>query len=489
MSSDTLIRNVSVIDGSGTKPFDTDVYISKGTIKAVQKASTPPTHVEVFDGHGLCLCPGFIDVHAHDDIHVISHPSMLSKLSQGVTTVIVGNCGVSAAPFVLGDDQKLPEPINLLGDPEDFRYPTFSKYVEAVTNAYPTVNVAALVGHTSLRSNNMEDLDRAATGKEIAAMKRQLRDALEQGALGLSTGLAYSNACQAPISEIQALVEELSGAGGVYTTHLRSEFDEILEAIDEALTVTNSAKVPLVISHLKCAGKNNWGRAQQVLKRLEQARKVQPVGWDCYPYTASSTVLDLKQVTDDFDIRITWSQPHAEARNKLLSDVAREWKMDIMDAARKLQPAGAVYHNMQEKDMHAFLLNPAAMIGSDGLPKDPHPHPRLWGTFPRVLAKFCREENTLSLPDAVHKMSQLPARRFGLNNRGQVHPGYAADLVLFDPEQVSDMADYKDSQKVSKGIEAVWVNGELSYKNGETCCAQGHGRFLHRCEISQKIPY
>lgn len=489
MSDDTLIRNVNLVDGSGTKPFKADVFISRGTIRAVEQTLTQSPNSKVFEGRGLTLCPGFIDTHAHDDIHLITDPSMLPKLSQGVTTVIVGNCGISAAPFLLKESQSVPEPLNLLGDAEVFCYPTFSKYVQAVNNARPSVNVAALVGHTALRSNHMERMDRAATDTEIAAMRKQLREALDQGALGLSTGLAYANAHQAPISEVQTLVEELSSTRGVYATHLRTEADGIIEAIDEALVTAGNAKVPLIISHLKCAGKNNWGRAQEVLDHLEQARSVQPVGWDCYPYTASSTVLDLKQVTDDFDIRITWSKSHTNVQNALLSDVARKWKLSTMDAAKKLQPAGAIYHNMKEEDMHTFLLNPATMIGSDGVPHDPHPHPRLWGTFPRILAKFCREEKALELTDAVYKMSRLPAKRFGLSDRGLIHPGYAADLVLFDPEKICDVADYKNSQKAAMGIEAVWVNGELSYNKGKVCCNEGSGKFLRRSEIQEKIPY
>jgi len=235
-------------------------------------------------------------------------------------------------------------------------------YVAAITAARPAVNVAALVGHTALRSNHMDRFDRAADAGEIAAMRAQLSEALAHGALGLSTGLAYGNAFCAPTEEVLALAEPLAECGALYATHLRSEFADILDAMDEAFRIGKHSRVPVVISHLKCAGVDNWGRSEEVLAALELASKHQHVGCDCYPYTASSSTLDLKQVTDTFDIQVTWSQPHPEMGGKLLATIAAEWQLDLMQTARRLMPAGAVYHCMEDADVEPHL---AASVDRD----------------------------------------------------------------------------------------------------------------------------
>jgi N-acyl-D-amino-acid deacylase len=237
-----------------------------------------------------------------------------------------------------------------------------------------------------------------------------------------------------------------------------------------------------VISHLKCAGVANWGRSAEVLAALENAQRYQPVGCDCYPYAAGSSTLDLKQVTDSIDIQITWSEPHPEMGGKLLAAIAAEWELELIDAAQRLQPAGAVYFSMHEDDVDRILSHPLCAIGSDGLPNDPLPHPRLWGAFPRVLGYYCREKKLFSLPAAIHKMTGLSAQRFGLSERGLVREGYWADLALFDPETVRDTSTYSNSMQAADGIELVWVNGVLSYRGGEKKTATGEraGRFLVR---------
>lgn len=479
---DTLIRNVSVIDGSGAQPFAADVAIVNGRICRIAAVGTLDDWqaTQTIDGHGKVLSPGFIDVHTHDDTNVIRQPEMFPKLSQGVTTVVVGNCGISAAPVSLKGAP--PDPMNLLGDTDAFNYPTFASYVAAVNHARPSVNVAALIGHTALRNNQMDRLDRAATEPEISAMCVQLSEALAHGALGLSTGLAYGNAISAPTSEVMALAAPLAAAGGIYATHLRSEFAEILEAMEEAFQIGKHARVPVVISHLKCAGVNNWGRSGEVLAALEQAQRYQPVGCDCYPYTASSSTLDLKQVTDTFDIQVTWSEPYPAMGGKMLAAIAAEWSVDLREAARRLQPAGAVYHGMHDDDVNRILSHPATVVGSDGLPNDPLPHPRLWGAFPRVLGYYSREKKLFPLTVAINKMTGMSAERFGLTDRGLVREGYWADLVLFDPETVRDAATFTDPMQAAEGIEAVWVNGVLSYRGGAEKIATGPraGRFLAR---------
>jgi N-acyl-D-aspartate/D-glutamate deacylase len=473
---DTLIRNARVLDGSGTDAQTADVAVDAGIVCAIGQLSHY-VGKQVVEGDGRVLAPGFIDVHTHDDTTVIRKPQMMAKLSQGVTSVIVGNCGISAAPVRLTGAP--PDPMNLLGEADAFRYPTFAEYAAAVDAAQPAVNVGALVGHTALRNNHMDQLDRAATAGEVRAMREQLTEALDHGALGLSSGLAYSSARSAPAEEILSLAEPLAAAGGIYTSHMRTEAEEILSAMQEAFSTGRNSRVPVVISHLKCAGVANWGRSGEVLHALDTARAEQPVQCDCYPYTASSSTLDLRQVDDRVSIVITWSTPHPEVAGQTLEQIASAWGTKQVEAAARLQPAGAIYHNMSEEDVRRILQHPASMIGSDGLPNDPRPHPRLWGTFPRVLGYYCRDQGIFSLAQAVHKMTGMPAQRFGLTGRGRISEGAHADLVLFDPETIRDTATFSNPICCAEGIAAVWVNGVLSYKDGDAT-GQRNGRFLSR---------
>lgn len=476
MHVDLLIRHATIIDGRGGDAFTADVAIRGERIVATGTLIDTSAN-DIIDAKGLTLTPGFIDVHTHDDTNVIRTPEMLPKLSQGVTTVVVGNCGISASPVTLTGD--VPDPMNLLGRAEDFRYPTFAAYAQAVDASTPSVNVAALIGHTSLRSQVMERFDRPASECEIVAMCEQLETALAEGAVGMSSGLAYRNAYHAPTAEMNTLVKAVGRAGGVYTTHLRDEFAGLPEAMDEAVATARHGQAPLVISHLKCAGAGNWGNAPKALAKLDDAARTHGVHCDCYPYTAGSSTLDLGQVTDEIDIFITWSDPHPEMARQPLGEIAKQWGLSLMEAAERLQPAGAVYHNMSEADMRQVLSHPLSMVGSDGLPNDPHPHPRLWGTFPRVLAHYSRDLKLLSLTEAVRKMTELSATNFGLTDRGVIRVGAFADLVLLDLEALEDTATYSTPMSLAKGIELVIVNGCISYRHGKAS-GERAGRLLRR---------
>ncbi|WP_299595402.1 amidohydrolase family protein [uncultured Microbulbifer sp.] len=478
MTYDTVIRKGSVVDGSGAAMFTADIALSEGRIQRIAEPGTirGPAR-EIIEAEGLCLTPGFIDVHTHDDLEAIHNPLVPAKITQGVTTVIVGNCGISASPVTLQGDP--PDPLNLLGDRRRFCYPQFSDYARAVQQARPNVNVAALVGHTSLRNNHMDDLQRTATNSELTAMRAQLRDALQQGAIGLSSGLAYGSAKCADTAEVLEMVAELSEQGGVYTTHLRTEFDKILEALDEALMTAGEHRVPLIVSHLKCAGRGNWGRSGEVLNALDAAVHKQKVACDCYPYTASSSTLDLAQVTDDIEIFVTWSEPYPDQGGRSLGDIAQDWNLSRLQAAQKLQPAGAVYHCMSDDDVQNILRHPLTMVGSDGLPNDPHPHPRLWGAFPRVLAHYGRDLKLFDLETAVHKMSGLSAGNFGLRERGLIREGYAADLVLMNYIELESVASFSNPQAPAQGIHQVWVNGICAYSDGVVRDSRS-GSFLFR---------
>lgn len=476
VNCDTVIRNANVFDGSGSGAQALDVAIRDGIICAIGEGLECRADT-VVDAEGLALTPGFIDVHTHDDTSVIRTPEMLPKLSQGVTTVIVGNCGISAAPVQLRGEP--PDPMNLLGDAEAFRYPTFAAYVAAIQESRPAVNVGVLVGHTALRNNHMDRLERNATEAEIAAMRTQLCEALDCGALGLSTGLAYLSANAASTSEVIALAQPLAAAGAVYTTHMRTEAEGILDAMNEAFAIGRETRVPVIVSHLKCAGIANWGRSGEVLNALDAARIAQPAGCDCYPYAAGSSTLDLRQVDPRVEITITWSTPHPEVAGQSLDRIAELWNVTQIEAAQRLRPAGAIYHSISEQDMRHILAHPATMIGSDGLPNDPRPHPRLWGTFPRVLGRYSREEKLIPLAEAIHKMTGMPAQRFGLAQRGLIREGFAADLVLFDPGKIIDTATFADPIRPAEGIMNVWVNGILSY-TAAGATGNRAGRFLPR---------
>ena len=271
---------------------------------------------------------------------------------------------------------------------------------------------------------------------------------------------------QSTTSEVIELAKTVYNYGGIYTTHLRNEFDKVIDAMDEAFTIGESADIPVIISHLKCAGPDNWGRSEELLNFIENSKYKDRIHMDCYPYAAGSSTLDLGQVDERVKILITWSEAHPTMSKKYLHTIAKEWDVSLIEAAKKLQPAGAVYFSISEEDMHKIISHPKTMIGSDGLPHDPHPHPRLWGTFPKVLGRLSREQKLFTLSSAIHKMTGLSAANFNLLNRGLIKKGHYADIVVFDPEEIDDQSSFEKPIKMSKGIEMVFVNGTETFNNG-----------------------
>ncbi len=468
-----LLRGGTVIDGTGAARFASDVRIDGDRIAAIGP-SLPPADATVIDASGLVVAPGFIDVHTHDDQIALEAPSMLPKISQGVTTVVVGNCGISLAPLVHAN---VPPPLNLLGGSDKYVHPTMGAYAAAVSAARPAVNVAALVGHSTLRIATMSDPYRPATPDEQRNMVALLGDAMAEGAIGLSSGVFYDTGAAADIDELALLAGTAGKAGGVYTTHIRDEFARVLDSLDEAFATARRGKLPVVISHHKCAGPENWGRTTQTLAHFDTARKAQPIGLDAYPYIAGSTVLRKDLVDGIIDIIVTWSKPHPEMAARHLADIAAEWNCTQQEACDRLQPGGACYFQMREDDVQRVLQYPATMIGSDGLPHDSHPHPRLWGTFPRVLGRYCRELGLFPLESAVHKMTGLSARQFNLAGRGEIRVGGFADITLFDPHTVMDTATFEHPVATARGIRCVIVNGAVSYRDGHADRGRA-GRFL-----------
>jgi N-acyl-D-amino-acid deacylase len=401
---------------------------------------------------------------------------MLPKLSQGVTTVVVGNCGISLVPKVT---TQAAAPLSLLGQTQ-FRHASMTDYANAVNAAQPAVNVAALMGHTALRMRHLADLNRPANTTEVAAMVADLSAAMDAGALGLSSGVFYHEAFAADQSELTALATTAARAGGVYATHIRDELAGILEAMQEAALTARQGGLPLILSHHKCAGPANWGRTKETLALIDTLAKTQPISMDVYPYTAGSTVLRDDLVDGVIDVLITSSEAHPEMGGRYLSEIASQWNLSQHEACRRLVPGRACYFQMREDDVQRVIAHPLSMIGSDGLPNDERPHPRLWGAFTKVLACYWREKGVLQLEEAIHKMTGMSARQFNLADRGELRLGAFADVVVFDPNLVADQATFENPCQFSKGIEQVWVNGQLSYTASERATGLRAGRFIKR---------
>lgn len=471
---DLIFRGGEVIDGSGADSFNADVAINGDRVAAIGQLAQADAE-QVLDISGKVVCPGFIDVHSHDDRACIDKPDMCSKISQGVTTVIVGNCGISLAPLVCHSAP--PEPLNLLGGRHEFEFGNFRDYIAAVELAKPAVNVVALVGHSTLRLSAMADIGKKAQATELEAMLKLLEEALDAGAAGLSSGVYYPPGMAADIDELAPLVQLVGERQGIYSVHLRDEYDRIIESLQEAFTTAKQGRASLIISHHKCAGLQNWGRSRETLEFIDQASKAQTISIDCYPYTAGSSVLDPALVDNEIKILITWSESRPEMKARYLHDVARHWRCSQREAAERLLPGGACYFQMHEDDVRRILQHPSCMIGSDGLPNDPHPHPRLWGTFPRVLGHYARDENLFSLETAIWKMTGLPASRMGIAERGAIQPGMFADLVVMDPDRIRDNATYDNPCQPATGIDYVFVNGRCCWRGGEAT-GERSGRFI-----------
>jgi N-acyl-D-amino-acid deacylase len=411
---------------------------------------------------------------------MLSHPDMAPKVSQGVTTVIAGNCGISLAPMPRPIPQPVTPPLNLLDDEGGwFHFRSFASYVDELRARPAATNCALLVGHTTLRVATMDNLDRPASAAEIARMRALVHEALRSGAIGVSTGLFYEPAIAAPTEEVIETCRPLKEFDGLYCTHMRDEADRVIDSLEETFRIGREVGVPVVISHHKVVGKANHGRSEETLSFIEKNMASQPICLDCYPYTAGSTILSADRAASATRVIVSWSKALPEHAGQDLAEIAGEMGVSVEEAVRRLSPAGAIYFRMDEADVQRILKFDQTMIGSDGLPHDASPHPRLWGSFPRVLGHYGRQLGLFPLETAVHKMTGLTAKNFGLRDRGVLKEGAYADLTLFDADTVDEAATYAAPIAPARGIDAVIVNGAVVWRGGRPTGARP-GRVLAR---------
>ncbi len=515
-----LIRGGDLIDGTGAPRRRADVLIGDERVLAIEP-NLDVASDGIIDAVGQVVAPGFIDIHTHWDFVWRTYPDAPSLLHQGVTTVVTGNCGMSLAPIDPTHRQVLHGSLrsHLASHEELGPWSTFAEYLEAVSKQPVGVNVATLVGHCTIRTAAMGVENRYATRDDLLAMRPLLEEAFGAGAFGLSFGLIYLPGVFAGTDELVFLASTAAARGRIISTHIRNEGDRLLHAVDEVLSVAETSGAFLEVSHLKAMGHENWGAVTEALSHLETAlRRGVRVGCDVYPYTATSTtVLSLippgflsqgvesfiaslasarhleevaavmdapddqgrrprSQVLGYENIVVVGLALRREAAGKSLATLAEEdGRTPAVETLQLIRTEGTAFqvvnYAMSERDVAEAVKHPYSVIGSDATGLDPQapgrPHPRNYGTFPRVLGRFVREDKVLTLEDAIAKMTGRPAERLGLRNRGTLAPGMAADMVILDPATVSDVATFDEPHRFPIGVTHVLVNGQPAIAAGE----------------------
>lgn len=499
MDVDVVLSGGSVIDGTGSEAVRADVAITDGRITAVgaDLDLAAPLRLDVT---GLTVAPGFIDSHTHDDFALLVHPDMAFKVLGGVTTCIVGNCGMGAAPF--GPAAATAAAFHPHADLEPWE--GYAGYMDRLSERPPSVNAAVLMGHGTIRAAVLGGRADAPDDDELDRLCDHVREGMEAGCLGLSSGLIYDPGRHASTDELVALAAVVAAHGGLYTSHIRNEGDRLLAAVAEAIDVGRRASLPVVISHLKAAGRANWGRVRDALAMIDEAVVAEglAVAADQYPYTAGSTVLAALVGqgsferddgglgrTDPQDVVLSSAPDTPERVGRTIAELAAQLGVEPAEAARRQVADDArttvVLHTMSDDDVRTVMAHPGVMIGSDGVPTlDANPHPRLYGSFARVLGRYARDEGVLPFPEAVHRMTGRTAEVFGLADRGRVAVGMAADLTVLDRQRVIDRGTYEDPHVPPVGIVHVFVGGELVVRDGVHTGARP-GRVLRRATASR----
>lgn len=462
---DFAIRDGLIIGGDDAAPFVGDVGIEGDRIAEIGQVGAAQREIIA---SGLVVTPGFIDAHTHDDMQLYRDPSNRAKLAQGVTTVICGNCGFSAFPHRRG----LPSP-DLLGT--NGPWSTYPEYVNTLNSTGTGPNMATFVGHNTLSSYATTQTNRRLSSRERAAVVDEAKRAVEQGALGISTGLIYEPGRYSSLDDLVEIVTAVADLGGLHSIHLRDEGSGLLTAIDEALEISRKSSAGVQISHLKSIGKKNWGSVKDALTRIDDAyTNGIDVAFDVYPYTAGSGPMAQYFDPDNIDrqraelVQITRCSDFPDYEGRRLSDIASELDKPVEDITRSVITAPnaaatlCIIFEIDEDDMRTVLSHRLAMIGSDGIPQDRGvPHPRLLGTFPRVIGHYSRDQGLFDLTAAIRKMTAGPADRYGLLDRGRIRLGMFADIVIFDYNTIADRGTYHE-RRPPEGIQWVFVNGRPS---------------------------
>ncbi|HZC26062.1 MAG TPA: D-aminoacylase [Actinopolymorphaceae bacterium] len=513
MVQDLLLRGGTLLDGTGTPGRTADVRLTDGRIAEVSDGRPlASSSGRTFDVSGAVVCPGFIDLHSHADYTVFGSPGAITQVTQGVTTLVTGNCGFSPFPVVPEHAEELRAHGRFIDDGLTWEWSSAKEYADAVSALPLGVNLALQVGHGSLRIAAMGGVDRPPTASELDRMRDHLGECAPD-VVGFSSGLIYAPGAYADTSELVVLARAAASADLLYSTHMRDESDRLLEAVDEALTISRESGVRLEISHFKSVGEENWGRVVDALALIDQERAAGvDVGADQYPYTASSTTLttwlpvwaldggvealvrrlDEPEMADRMAAEIggganrgfradrilladTPAGPYQRFVGRSIAAVADELGLEPTRAAVELLrgqrgQVGVVSHGMSDDDVRLVLARPDVAVGSDGhvlgCPGRGRPHPRGLGTFTRVLGHYARDEAVLDLALAVRKMTSLPASRLGWTDRGVISPGAVADVAVFDPVTVRDTATYEDPWQLSTGVVHTFVAGTPVLEDG-----------------------